>query len=106
MVGRWAKRVGIAAAAVAAVTASGFAYHRHRYPYGWSHCCDKGLRMGLLQYADQHDGWFPRGQTTPEASLSLLYGQDPYFGDILPGKTVSPTVVRPRLEAGLLLSPE
>ena len=42
------------------------------YPYGRTHCCDKALHMALLQYAESHDGWFPRGEETPEASLNVF----------------------------------
>ena len=76
------------------------------YPYGWSHCCDKALYTALLQYADSHDGWFPRGEATPEASLSLLYQQEPGLLETLRGKTIPEPVVRSRLEGGELLTPE
>ena len=77
-----------------------------QYPYGWSHCCDKALYIALLQYADNHDGWFPRGEATPEASLSLLYRQDPDLLGTLRGKTIPESVVRSRLEGGDLLTPD
>jgi hypothetical protein len=54
---RWRKRAAIAVAVVAVLAAAGFAYYRHRYPHGWSHCCDKQLMMALLTYDDRHDGW-------------------------------------------------
>lgn len=102
---RWAKRGTIAASVIAVLTALGFAYYHHRYPYGWSHCCDKGLGFALLQYADEHDGWFPRGEATAEASLSLLYRQEPGLAYNLRGKTVPESVVFARLEGGELLTP-
>src|SRR6267142_2049671 len=105
---RWAKRGAIAASILAVLTVLGFAYYyyHHRYPYGWSHCCDKVLAFALFQYADEHDGWFPQGEATPEASLSLLYRQDPALAYNLRGKTVPESIVRARLEAGELLTPE
>jgi hypothetical protein len=105
---RWGKRGVIAAAVVAVLTAAGFAHHRHRYPHGWSHCCDKQLEMALMTFADRHDGWFPRGEASPEASLSLLYREDPELvtPNLLRGKTVPDSAVRARLEAGQLLTPE
>jgi hypothetical protein len=105
---RWTKRAAIAVAVVAVLAAAGFAYHRHRYPHGWSHCCDKQLMMALLAYADRHDGWFPRGEASPEASLSLLHREDPgsVNANLLRGKTVPEADVRGRLEAGRLLTPE
>ena len=93
-------------AVVAALVVAGLAYHRHRYPYGWSHCCDKVLALALLQYAEEHAGWFPRGEATPEASLSLLYRQDSGLAHNLRGKTIPESVVRARLEAGELLTPQ
>jgi hypothetical protein len=103
---RWIKRAAIAASVIVALTALGFAYYYYRYPYGWSHCCDKNLAFALVQYADEHNGWFPKGEATPEASLSLLYRQEPTLANSLRGKTVSESVVRGRLEAGELLTPQ
>ncbi len=100
------KRGLIATAIVAVIFGLGFGYYRYRYPYGWSHNCDKILMFALMEYADKHDGWFPRGEATPEASLSLLYRQDPGLAYTLPGKTVPDSVVVARLESGQLLSPE
>src|SRR5262245_38621942 len=100
----WAKRGAIAASALAALTALGFAYYRYRYPYGYSHCCDVALACALEQYAEEHGGWFPRGEATPEASLSLLYREDPAVAYSLRGKTVPESVVRARLESGELLT--
>ena len=42
---------------IAVIAASSFVYYCYRYPYGWSHCCDKVLSFALLQYAEDHDGW-------------------------------------------------
>ncbi|HUR53819.1 MAG TPA: hypothetical protein VMZ71_06790 [Gemmataceae bacterium] len=102
------KRIAAAVAVVAVFAASAFAYHRHRYPYGWSHCCDKQLAFALLDYADRHGGWFPKGEASPEASLSLLHRTDPVSGNanLLRGKTVPEAAVRARLAAGELLTPE
>ncbi len=91
---------------VAVFAGLGVAYHHHQYPYGQSHCCDKMIAISLSMYADNHDGWFPRGEATPEASLSLLYRQDPGLTCALPGKTVPEPVVKARLESGQLLTPE
>ncbi len=81
-------------------------HHNHRYPYGWSHCCDKQLFFSLQEYADGHNGWFPRGEESPEASLSLIYRQNPELVNLLRGKTVPEEMVRERLESGQLLTPE
>ena len=62
---RWRKRLVIVAAVTVVLAASGFAYFRHLYPYGRSHCCDKQLMFALLSYADRHGGWFPKGVERP-----------------------------------------
>ena len=67
------KKFGIAAALLAGLIAIGYVWHRHNYPYGSSHCCLKVLGLALLSYAETHDGHFPAGAGSPEASLSLLY---------------------------------
>lgn len=102
------RRAAIAVAGVALLAAAGFAYHHHRYPHGRSHCCDKQLSMALLNYCDRHDGWFPKGEKTPEASLSLLHRESPELAtsNLLRGKTIAETAVRTRLEAGELLNPD
>lgn len=83
-----------------------YAHHRHRYPFGWSHCCDKALALELQAYADAHQGWFPRGESCPEASLGLLYGGNPDIGQTLRGKTVPTEVTVGRLQRGEPLTPE
>jgi hypothetical protein len=103
---RWRVRIGFLAVGLLLVVALGIGCYRRQYPYGWSHCCDKQLAFALLDYADRHDGWFPRGEASPEASLSLLYREDPGLAYLLRGKTVPEDVVRERLERGQLLSPE
>jgi hypothetical protein len=101
-------RGAVVVAIAGALAALAFAWYHHTYPYGWSHCCDKQLFSALTHYADRHDGWFPRGEATPEASLSLLYRDDPerVSANLLRGKTVPEAAVRARLEAGELLTPE
>jgi hypothetical protein len=105
---RWRKRSLMIGAALTVLAASGFAYYKHKYPYGHSHCCDKQLYLALFVYADRHDGWFPRGEATPEASLSLLHRDDPESVNayLLRGKTVPKAMVEQRLAAGELLTPE
>ena len=105
---RWRRRLVVAAVVVAVSAAAGLAYHRHRYPHGWSHCCDKQLASALLDYADRHSGWFPKGEASPEASLSLLHRDAPESVDanLLRGKTAPEAAARARLGAGQLLTPE
>jgi hypothetical protein len=107
----WGGRAAVTVATIVVLGAMGYAYVRSQlpvYPYGPSHCCDKGLMIALIAYADQHNGWFPKGEASPEASLSLLYRDDPTAVDanLLRGKTVPEADVLARLEAGKLLTPE
>jgi hypothetical protein len=90
---------------VALLFAGGRAYLCWKYPYGWSHCCDRCLMFALHDYAQDHNGCYPAGEETPEASLSLLY---PKYADaeLLRGKTVPLEVVAPILESGKRLSAE
>ena len=85
-------------AAVACILCVSIFLGKPRYPYGWSHCCDKMIAMEMITYAEKHQGWFPRGEATPEASFSLLYKQQPEIGPHLAGKAV------PRQEALVLLA--
>ena len=103
---RWWRFAATVAGICLVLVATGAAFYRYRYPYGWSHCCDKQLASTLSLYAGQNDGWFPRGEATPEASLSLLYKWSPDLVYLLPGKTVPLDAVRERLEGGSLITPE
>jgi hypothetical protein len=105
-VSRFWKCVIIAGLACGALSGVCYSGYRYWFPYGSSHCCDKLLYLELFEYAREHNGWFPRGEAGPEASLSLLYRQDPLLVDVLRGKTVPESVVRSILERGELLGPE
>src|SRR5262249_28261210 len=67
------KRLMIVFAVVAALVGGGFGLYRWWYPYGYTHSCSHCLMIALSGYADEHEGRFPAGETTPEACLSLLY---------------------------------
>src|SRR5205814_10149752 len=84
---------------VFALMAGGRVYFRHLYPYGSSHSCTIILGNALRAYAEDHDGFFPSGEATPEASLGLLYSNyaDPYQ---LSGKTVPVKITKQTLIAG------
>jgi hypothetical protein len=90
---------------VATLILGGWAYYRWEFPYGYTHSCDIGLAMALRQYAEEHDGFYPSGEATPEASLSLLY---PKYASasLLSGKTVPVGRVQEILDQGKLLDPE
>jgi hypothetical protein len=102
---RWSKRALVVVLVIGVMGALSYGYYRQRFPYGWSHCCDKCLMFALHQYAEDHDGAYPAGEDTPEASLSLLY---PKYAnaELLRGKTVPVSVVKERLEQGQRLTPE
>jgi hypothetical protein len=80
------------------------AYRAWLYPYGWSHCCDTGLYLGLRNYASSHGGAFPAGEPTSEASLSLLYPKLA-DADLLRGKTVPLAVAQAALDKNGRLDP-
>jgi hypothetical protein len=56
-----------------ALGVAGVAYYRSIHPYGQSHCCILAINMALEDYANEHSGCYPAGESTPEASLNLLY---------------------------------
>jgi hypothetical protein len=96
---------GLGIGALFALIAAGWIWHTWRFPYGWSHCGDKGIVLALSAYAGSHNGRFPAGEATPEASLSLLY---PQFveAEILRGKTIRGEKAIQLLESGHHLTPE
>jgi hypothetical protein len=90
---------------VAMLAVGCWSYLRWRFPYGSSHCCILNVAFGLEAYAEEHGGQYPTGESSPEASLSLLHRSghvDPYT---LRGMTVPEKTTRSVLEAGGLLSP-
>jgi len=95
----------IVIAVVAALAAGGFGLYRWWYPYGYTHSCSHCLMIALFGYADEHEGRFPAGETTPEACLSLLY---PKHADasVLRGKTVPLETVKQILARGEPLGPD
>jgi hypothetical protein len=85
----------------------GRAWRQHEYPYGWSHCCLKGLALSLQQYAQENSGHFPAGGSCPEASLSLLdRGHNGDCAQELCGKTKSVEAARAILQQGKPLGPD
>lgn len=109
---RWLRRTLIGLAGIVAVISGLWAFNRfvwfpYQYPYGWSHSCDAILHSTLTNHAMVHDGEFPSGEDSPEASLSTL-ARKPWRLDaeILRGKTVPKEVVEEILERDELLGPE
>ena len=66
------------------------------------------IQLAFRAYADRHDGWFPRGEVSPEVSLSLLHRAHPNLitGEVLRGRVAPWSVVQDRLAAGELLTAE
>ncbi|MDB4637304.1 hypothetical protein OAF24_00210 [bacterium] len=81
-----------------------YRYHQI-YPYGWSHFCETQLSFALRDYADRHGGKFPRGGSSPEASLGLLYPHDAN-AYLLSGKRAPPEQTEKVLVSGGTLTPE
>jgi hypothetical protein len=50
-----------------------FGWYRYQYPYGPKSCTLQCMSGGLLQFAFEHDGWFPRSDNGPEDALARLY---------------------------------
>ena len=80
-------------------------WHRYMYPYGWSHCCIKSF-LALSDYAHDHNGVLPRGENSPEASLSLLHKEGYGIGaELLRGKTVPLEVTQAALRKNGVAGP-
>jgi hypothetical protein len=91
---------------IVAIPVAGFwGYQRYRYPYGPSRFCSREMVFALREYAQDHGGRYPAGESSPEASLSLLY---PEYIDALPlaGRAKSAERAREILESGGLLGPD
>jgi hypothetical protein len=78
---------------------------QQRYPFGREHCCGKQVGLALISYAHDHDGKFPTGGATPEASLSLLYPEH-LDASVLRGKGYPEGPAQELLESGKPLTPE
>ncbi|NUQ62248.1 MAG: hypothetical protein HUU20_07155 [Pirellulales bacterium] len=99
-------RRGMAAACL--LVAVAYFWYRYQYPHGYNHCCDKALYLALLNYAAAHEGAFPAGESTPEASLSLVYrwSREAIDAHTLAGKTGSTAATQSTLDRGELLGPD
>jgi hypothetical protein len=97
---------GVLAGTVVILMLGGWIYYRLEYPRGYStYHYNFILEMALRRYAEEHEGSYPTGKATPEASLSLLY---PKYAnaDVLSGKSVSVQRVQAILDEGKLLDPD
>jgi hypothetical protein len=103
----WVKLLRLSIPLLLILLLAAWGSYRYTFPYGESHCCILVLGSALRSYAEEHNGRFPSGQATPEASLSLLakadYGINAY---ILRGKTVPLEVASNTLAKDGVLGPE
>lgn len=86
-----------------------YGLYRHYFPMGMEHRCDKMLWLALREYAEKHNGAFPSGEATPEASISLIHSLDQYgyeYAYLLHRRDVPTDVVREVLQRGQLLDPD
>ena len=83
-------------------------YESYQFPYGSEHRCDKQLYLALVFYAEKHDGAFPSGEATSEASLSLIHTLDDMSecGYLLHRRDVPVKLVDDMFKRGELLGPE
>jgi hypothetical protein len=104
------KTIGISIAVVILLLiASVYGLHRYYFPYGFEHRCDKGLYFVLRDYAEKHNGNYPSGEATPEASLSLIHSLDDSGFEnayLLHRRDVPEEVVRQILKSEQLLDPQ
>lgn len=110
---RLSKVLKIVVTCVAGLAAALVGLKWYLFPYGPSHCCILVVGLELRSYAEAHGGVFPRGEASPEASLSLISRRAPdnstdapRWDELLRGKTVAVEKVRARLDAGKLLDAE
>ena len=98
--------VAIVLGTIAVLVSGGTVYYKWKYPYGWSHCCIIAMMSSLEQYAVEHGGHYPAGESSPEASLSLLCRSNYMDAYTIRGMTVPESTVRRILEGGGLLGPD
>jgi hypothetical protein len=100
--------LGIIAIVCITIIASLYGYYRYEFPYRSDHRCNKILYMELSNYANLHNGEFPSGEATPEASLSLIQTLEKDYPDgyLLRRRDVPKEVVDKMLLEGKLLGPK
>jgi len=110
LVDRGRQKPGLAIITISLVLvlmAGSYAYNRHQYPYGASHCCINAMSLALYNYAEDHGGRYPVGESSPEASLSLLCNPE-YMPveEIFRGMTIPLATVHNALKNGGRLGPD
>jgi hypothetical protein len=98
--------IAIVLGTIAMLVSGGAAYYKWKYPYGWSHCCIILMKNALEQYAEEHGGRYPAGESSPEASLSLLCRSNYLDPATIRGMTVPESTVGRIFQGGGLLGPD
>jgi hypothetical protein len=99
----WLSRVVVIGLGIfGTIVGGGYFWWRSEYPYGSTHACDKNLWFALFEYAETHNGNFPSGEQTPEASMSLIGA---FHAHNLAGKRLSPAKTEAIMASGRLLDP-
>ncbi|HMJ88846.1 MAG TPA: hypothetical protein VK530_03470 [Candidatus Acidoferrum sp.] len=99
----WLRVVTILLGSIGVLILAGGLYWNWKFH---SHSCAKGLGLSLRMYANDHGGWLPHGAHSPEASMSLIYSNDPLSLQWwAPGKHLPKSVVNDALAKDGILSP-
>ena len=91
---------------VAVLVIAGGVYYISKFPYGQSHCCIIGVMGALEQFASENGGRYPTGESSPEASLSLLCRSNYLDAYTIRGMIVPEETTRRILDSGGLLGPD
>ncbi len=103
---RWFVLIAVVSSAMGILVKRSLDHHKEEYPYGVSHCCIDGMGLALRLYAQEHGGAYPAGESSPEASLSLLCRSNYIDVGTIRGMTVPERTVRGVIEGGGLLGPQ
>ncbi|MSU58505.1 MAG: hypothetical protein EXS35_10060 [Pedosphaera sp.] len=99
-------KLRIAVIIIAVVVVSTWLWLRMTYPYGSHRVCAESVSSALTNFATLHDGWFPHGGASPEASLSLLGRDDTNAQRHLCGKQLPLSVTQTAWATDGHLGPE
>ena len=98
--------IAIVAGAVGLFLKRALIHYKEDYPFGASHCCMDAMWLALRLYAQEHGGAYPAGESSPEASLSLLCKSNYIDVGTIRGMTVPESIVRGIFQGGGLLGPQ
>lgn len=103
---RWIILIAIGSGAVGLFVKRAVSHYKEDYPFGVSHCCMDAMGLALRLYAQEHGGAYPAGESSPEASLSLLCKSNYIDVGTIRGMTVPESIVRGIFQGGGLLGPQ